>query len=223
MNWPCNGRVARHWNCLLLINMNRILQSPLTVIVAAGLMFFLTLFLTLSFTHLGTVNPAGKEPQSANDDPSWKFTNPEMEQWIASLKEERDALAVKEQELKDWETRLTVESHEIDSITQTVSRAQAEYDQRVLMFKEQEKDNLKKQLKVVSEMSPGGAALMLGEMSDNDVTKLLYSMKPDISGPILDAMSKTGQPQAKRAATLAQRLKDVLPIAATNLTPNASP
>lgn len=202
--------------------MNRLLQSPLTVILVAGLMFFLTLFLTLNATHFGAVELV-KEALSPSDDPSWKFRNPEMDQWIAQIKSERDELAVRAQELKDWEARLTVESREISTITQAVSKAQGEYDRRVLLFKEQEKDNIKKQLKVVSGMSPDGAATMLGEMADGEVTKLLYSMKPDISAAILDAMSKAGSAQAKRAAGLAQRLKDVLPMAATNLTANASP
>jgi hypothetical protein len=49
-------------------------------------------------------------------------------------------------------------------------------------------------------------------------------MKTDVSGPILDAMSKQGPAQAKRAATITQRLKEVLPMSATNsLSSNATP
>jgi flagellar motility protein MotE (MotC chaperone) len=203
--------------------MNRIIQSPLTVIVLSGVMFFLTMFAVLSSTHWGPVAAAKSEAQSADDDPSWKFRNPELDQWVAGLKEERDALAVREQELKDWETRLKVESQEIAGITQAVSKAQAEYDRRVILFQNQEKDNIKKQVKVVSGMSPDGAATMLAEMSDGEVIKLLFAMKNDVSSAILDAISKSGPFQAKRAALLAQRLKDVLPTNATNTTANVSP
>jgi len=203
--------------------MNRIIQSPLTVILAAGLTFFLTMFLVLSGTHFGAAAAAGKETISPGDDPSWVFRNPELDQWIAQIKAERDAQAVRSQELKDWEARLTVESHEMASITQAVSKAQIDYDRRVLTFKEQEKENIKKQIKVVSGMSPDGAAIMLGEMADGEVTKLLFSMKTDIAGAILDAMSKAGPAQARRAAALAQRLKDVVPNATTNLTANVGP
>ena len=203
--------------------MNRLIRSPLTIILTAGLMFFLTMFLVLSTTHFGAVTLAGQEPASPSDDPSWKFHNPEMDQWIAQIKDEREALAVRTQELKDWEARLNVESHEIAGVTQAVSKAQTEYDRRVVMFKAQEKENLKKQIKVISGMSATGAALMLTEMSDDEVIKLLYTMKPDISAAILDAMSKSGQLQARRAAALTQRLQDVLPTASTNLTANARP
>jgi flagellar motility protein MotE (MotC chaperone) len=202
--------------------MNRLLQSPVTVVVVAGLMFFITMFAVISTTKLGKVAPAAKAPLLAEDDPSWKFHNPEIDQWVAQIKDERDALAVREQQLKEWEARLAAESHEISAVTQAVSRTQEAFDKRVLLFKDAEKDNIKKQLKVIGGMSPDGAAAMLNEISDDEVAKLLYAMKPDISGAILDAMTKFGGASARRAAALTQRIQDVLPLAATNnLTANA--
>ena len=49
-------------------------------------------------------------------------------------------------------------------------------------------------------MTPDGAVAMMKEMPDDEVIRLLYSLKPDISGAILDAMSKPGGASAKRAA-----------------------
>jgi flagellar motility protein MotE (MotC chaperone) len=202
--------------------MNRILQSPAAVVILGGLMFFFTMFMMLSTVHFGPVATAAKVPLMAEDDPSWKFRNPEIDQWVAQIKDERESLATREQQLQEWEARLAAESRELSSVTQAVSKVQADFDQRVLLFKDQEKENLKKQLKVVAGMSPEGAAAMLNEIPDDDVTKLLFAMKPDNSAAILDAMSKLGQ--ARRAAALAQRLKDVLPMSATNnLSSNASP
>ena len=203
--------------------MNRILQSPAAVVIVAGLMFFTTLFAVISTTHFGTVTALAKATLMAEDDPSWKFHNPDIDQWVSQIKDERDALAVREQQLKEWEARLAAESHEISSITQAVSKTQADFDKRVLMFTDQEKENVKKQLKVIAAMSPEGVTTMLNEMSDDEVAKLLYAMKPDIAGATLDAISKLGGASAKRAASLAARIKDVLPMSATNnLTANAS-
>jgi flagellar motility protein MotE (MotC chaperone) len=70
-------------------------------------------------------------------------------------------------------------------------------------------------------MTPDGAAAMMNEMRDDEVVRLLYSQKPDVSAAILDAMSKLGQSQAKRAGTITERLKEVLPVPATN-TPAAN-
>lgn len=202
--------------------MPRILQSPVAVFVAAGLSFFATLFLLLRLLPLGTVAAAGAY-SLADDDPSWKFHNPDIDQWLSQIKSERDTLAVREQQLKDWEARLAAESREIAAVTQTVTRTQQEFDKRVVLFTGQEKDNAKKQLKVIAEMTPDGAVAMMNEMPDDEVVRLLYSLKPDISGAILDAMSKLGDTQAKRAAALTEKIKEVLPVPATNnLTANAA-
>ena len=131
---------------------------------------------------------------------------------------------MREEQLKEWETRLKAENREISTVTQAVTKLQNDFDKRVLLFKEQETVNAKKQVKIVSGMSPEGAAVMLNEISDDETTKLLFLMKADVSGPILDAMSKRGQLYARRAATISQRIKDVLPTSGTNnLTSNANP
>jgi len=196
--------------------MTRILLSPITVGLTACLMFLLTLFLLLRILPIGTVNAVAKGPLAAEDNPSWKFRNPDIDQWVSQIKEQRDALAEREQQLKDWEARLAAESREIAAVTQSVTKTQEEFDRRVLLFTDQQKDNVKKQLKVISDMSPDGAAAMLNEMPDDEVVRLLFSLKPDVSGAILDAMSKQGNAYARRAASLTARLKDILPGSATN-------
>jgi len=187
----------------------------------ACLLFFLTMFLMLRSVALGTVAAPSKEPLMAEDDPSWKFHNPDIDQWVSQIKSERDALAVREQQLKEWETRLAAESREIAAVTQAVTHTQQDFDKRVLLYTDQQKDNVKKQLKVIADMSPDGAAAMMNEMPDDEVARLLYTLKPDISGAILDAMSKQGGAPAKRAAAITERIKDVLPIPTNNPVANA--
>ena len=170
--------------------MPRLLQHPVTILAVACLMFFGTMIILLRTLPLGQVTLAAKVVKAAEDDPSWKFHNPDFDQWVSQLKNERDTLAVREQDLKDWEARLTAESREIAAVTQAVTRTQEEFDKRVLSFTDQQKDNAKKQIKVIADMSPEGAVAMLNEMPDDEVAQLLYTLKPDISGAILDAMSK---------------------------------
>ena len=196
--------------------MTRLLQSPVTRHDRRLRDVFYTLFLLLRALPLGQVAPAAKPPLAAEDDPSWKFHNPDIDQWVSQIKDEREALAVREQQLKDWEARLSAESREIATVTQAVTRTQQEFDKRVLAFTDQQKDNVKKQIKVIADMTPDGAAAMLNEMPDDEAARLLYTLKADISGAILDAMSKPGGASAKRAAELTERIKDILPIPATN-------
>jgi flagellar motility protein MotE (MotC chaperone) len=47
-------------------------------------------------------------------------------------------------------------------------------------------------------------------MPDEDAVRILFTMKTDEASLILDAMSKKGDDQAKRAAQLTQRLHQVL-------------
>lgn len=196
--------------------MPRLLQSPVTLLAVSCVMFFGTVFIMLQSLPLGKVMAAAKQPLMAEDDPSWKFHNPDIDQWVSQIKDERDTLAVREQQLKDWEARLAAENREISVVTQAVAHTEQEFDKRVLLFTDQQKDNVKRELKVITDMTPDGAAAMFNEMPDDEVAQLLYSLKSDVSGPILDAMSKLGNAQAKRAAALTERIKDILPVPATN-------
>jgi flagellar motility protein MotE (MotC chaperone) len=202
--------------------MPRLLQSSATLLIVAFVMFFGTMYLLLRTLPLGQVTVTAKPQLAPGDDPSWKFHNPDIDQWISQIKTEREALAVREQDLKEWEARLAAESREIAAVTQAVSRTQADFDKRVLLFTDQQKDNVKKQLKVIADMSPDGAAAMFNELADDEAARILYSLKPDVAGAILDAMSKTGGTPAKRAAALTERMKEILPTPNTNnLTANA--
>jgi flagellar motility protein MotE (MotC chaperone) len=197
--------------------MNKLIQSPATVLLLGGVLFFGTMTGVLSSIHLGTVKPQDKDVISANDDPSWKFHNPEIQEWISQIKQERDSLAVREQQLKEWEAQLTAQSRELSMVTRAMSNIQREFDQRVVTFSAAEQDNAKKQVKIIAGMSSDGAASMLGEMSDTEATKLLYLMKNEVVSGILEAMGRQGPEQARRASTLGKKIKEVMN------TPNANP
>jgi flagellar motility protein MotE (MotC chaperone) len=156
---------------------------------------------------------------SAEDDPSWKFRNPEFDQWISQIKSEKENLDLREQNLNELQTRLNVELQEISTVTQTVSQLQENFDQNVIRFKAQEADNIKHQVKLMSAMSPEGAIAMLDEMPDDEAVRILFTMKNDVASVILDTMSKAGKPQAKRAAELTEQLQKVLPAAPAPATP----
>lgn len=197
--------------------MQRILQNPATVLAASFLMFFGTLFLSLRALPLGRPSSPAEGPvKSADDDPSWRFRNPEIDQWISQIQAERDALATKEQDLKEWEARLAAESREIAAVTQAVTRTQEGFDKRVLLFTDQQKENAKREIKVISDMSPDGAIALLNAMPDDQVAQLLYLLKPDAASAILEAMSKQSDAGAKRAAALTGRMNDILSVPSTN-------
>ena len=149
-----------------------------------------------------------------NNEPSWKFRNPEMDQWIEEIKREKEALNLREQQLKDLETRLNAERQEMSVVTQAVSQMQADVDKNVVRLNEQDAGNLKRQAKFISSMSPEGALATLTQMSDDDVVRILLTMKSDDASLALDNLSKGSKEQAKRAATILERMRRTLPASA---------
>jgi len=146
-----------------------------------------------------------------DNDPSWKFKNPEFDQWVAELKMEKSDLDARTQQLQALQTRLDAERQEFSTATQSVYQLQAEFDRNVVRLKSQEIANLKQQAKVIAAMSPEGAAGMIAQMADDDVVRLLAVMKPDEASLLLDTLSKQGTNGAKHAAQLTERLRMVLP------------
>jgi flagellar motility protein MotE (MotC chaperone) len=190
--------------------MIRLLQSSWLTALVGCLLYLGTTLVLFRAEHFAPVKAAASH-RSADDDPSWRFKNPEIDQWIAQMKDEKEAVATREQQLNEWQARLDAERQEITTVTQTVTLLQSDFDRNVVRLKAQDADNLKRQVKLISAMSPEGAVAMLGEMGDDDVVRMLFSMKVDEASLMLDTMSKQGKSEARRAALLTARLRQVLP------------
>jgi flagellar motility protein MotE (MotC chaperone) len=190
--------------------MTRILQSGWFVAFLGCALYLATTIFVLSpskFAGAQFLQP----DYSAEDDPSWRFRNPEFNQWVSQIQNEKEKLDARSQELDEWQTRLDMEVQEVSVATQMVAQLQSNFDENVVRFKAQETDNVKRQAKLIAAMSPEGAVDLLGQMSDDDVVRILYTMKPDQASAILDTLSKMGVDEAKRAAQLTELLHQVLP------------
>ncbi len=203
--------------------MTRIFQSPWLVALAGCLLYLGTTLAILNPAKFAGVRLAAEQRAlSADDDPSWRFRNPEFNQWVAQIKDEKDALALRAQQLNELQVRLDAERQEICTVTQTVAQMQSEFDKNIIRFKAQEADNVRHQAKLIAAMSPEGSAAMVREMSDDDVVRILFTMKTDQASLILDTLSKMGKAEARRAATLTIRLHQVLPPAPSTTASAAS-
>jgi flagellar motility protein MotE (MotC chaperone) len=192
--------------------MIRILQSGWFAALLGCLLYLATTVFVLNpskFAGSRLLQP----DYSAEDDPSWRFRNPEFNEWISQIQSERSRLDLRQQQLNEWQTRLNAELQEMSVVTQTVFKLQSDFDQNVVRFKAQETANVKRQAKLIAAMSPEGAVSMFGQMSDDDIVRILFVMNPDQASQILDTLSKSGE--AKRAAALTERLHQVLPETAT--------
>jgi flagellar motility protein MotE (MotC chaperone) len=147
------------------------------------------------------------QPVAHLNGPSWNFINPEANQLIVELKEEKKAVEKREQELDELAVRLKSQRAELNQVTQAVYQAQMDFDKTVLRVKEEETTNLKKLAKVYSAMSPEGAANIFAEMDNETVVKIMLFMKEADTAAILENLGKKGATEAKRAVELSESLR----------------
>ena len=195
--------------------MTRLMQSSWVLALVACALYLSTTLAVLNPAKFKAARAAFQESLETvlPDEPSWKFHNPEFEQWVDEIRRQRDSLAQREQQLQELQTRLESDRKELSYSTQLVSRLQAEFDQNVVRIKDQEADNLKRQAKVLAGMSPEAAASVLNEMSEDEAVRILVAMKADDASVLLEALSKIGKTEAKRAAAFTEKMRRTLPPA----------
>jgi len=188
-----------------------ILRSPALASLLGCLLYLATTATILNPGRFAGARAATRPPPPPEEDPSWKFRNPDFEQWLEELKQEKAELSQRERDLRELQERVEAERTELLSLTQAVSQVQRDFDQNVVRFQQQQVENLKKQTKIISGMTPDGAAKMLKEMPEDEVVRILFTLKPEGASLILDSLSKMGNADAKRAAALTERLRVALP------------
>jgi flagellar motility protein MotE (MotC chaperone) len=145
---------------------------------------------------------------ATTDDPdAWLHKTVESETLIKELREERNMLAKREKDLNELSARLNAERNELTQLTQTVHRMQKEFDSTVTRVADEESINLKKLAKTYATMEPEGAAGIFKQMDDSSVVKIMMFMKDQETAPILSALSKGGEAEAKRVGDLTERLR----------------
>src|SRR5262245_38007711 len=118
--------------------MMQILQAPWMAALIGGIMYLATTFALLKPHQIGVVVEAKEVVRPPSTDPSWKFRNPELDQWITEIKQEKEALALREQQLNEFQARLDAQQKELSLVTQAVHQVQADFDKNVVRFKQQE-------------------------------------------------------------------------------------
>ena len=196
--------------------MIRILQTKWMVVAAGSLIYALTTWLCLqpqkqliraAEAQRTVTTRKSAEPMG----PSWTFQNPELNQLMSELKDEREAVRVRAIQLNELEARLSAERQEICLVTQTVFRLRKDLDATVSRVTDEEAVNLKKLAKVYATMSPVGSARILKEMDDEQIVKILALMKEAESAPILEGFGQGDKQDAKRAALISNRLRLTIP------------
>ncbi|MSU61732.1 MAG: hypothetical protein EXS31_04940 [Pedosphaera sp.] len=184
----------------------KLLQSSWVVALLGGL-----LYLGVTAALWKTPVQEAKEEitilQANQSGPSWDFTNPEVDQLILELKKEKEELDKREHELKDLATRLMVERMELNRVTQTVHSLQMDLDKSVIRIQEEETANLKKLARTYAAMAPDSASLIMRELDEPTVARIMVFMKEDEAAPLLEALARKGDAETRRAASISEKLR----------------
>ena len=191
--------------------MKRLLQSSWLVSLTGCITYLATTAVVLSSAKFEGPAPDEETVMSANDDPSWKFRNPEFEQWVLDLKSEKTALEARKLQLNEWETRLQAEHQELSIVTQRIAQIQMDFEKDVVRLRDEQIKNFKRQAKAMADITPASAAAMLLQMSDDDAARMPSVMKDDQIPLLLETLSKMGSAQTKRAAAITDRMRHLLP------------
>jgi flagellar motility protein MotE (MotC chaperone) len=100
---------------------------------------------------------------------------------------------------------------ELNQVTQKVFLMQKEFDKNVVKVKEAEVVNLKKLAKGYSLMDPQAAGNILKGLEEDQFVKILLFMKEAESAPILEALSKQGEEETKKAVKITDKLRTAIP------------
>lgn len=192
----------------------KILHSPLVASILGLVLYVVTTAMVWKpaprqNTDAGKTN-ADIVAMSKSAVPSWEYQNPDADMMIEELKKEKQALDKREKDLNALAERLQAERMEINIVTQSVFRMQKEFDANIARVTAEEAGNIKKLAKTYAAMSPEGAAVIMKELDDIMLVKILAALKESESAPIIEILGGQGDAEAKRMALITDRLRTYL-------------
>ena len=147
------------------------------------------------------------KPVAVTRGPSWEFVNPDLDEMVAELKQQKQDLEAEKKSLLELAQRIQTERQELIQITQQVHRIQREIDQAIIRVRDDEGKNLAKLAKTYAGMSPDGAATVMKNLDDVSLVKVLLFMKESETAPILELIARKSDVDAKRVALVSERLR----------------
>ena len=190
--------------------MTRYLQSNWMVALLGTLLYLGTTLLSWRLPNGFAPTPARPASVAITPAPSWEFSNPELDQLIIELREEKLAVAKRQRDLDELALRIDIERTELTNVIRSVEQLQRDFDRNITRIQTEESANLKKLAKLYSSMEPADASLVLEELDDAGIVKILSFMKEDQAAPILETLARKGDAQVRRVAGLSERLRLVL-------------
>ncbi len=140
----------------------------------------------------------------------WDFWTIEIENLSSELKEDRDRMKKRLEELDQREARIAATEKELAKARADVAALRKDISDRIVEMSSDEAVNLRKLSQTYANLTPRAVVAIIREMDDGTAVKILALMKPEVVGPIFEEMSKTAGtdgPLARRAAVLSEKMR----------------
>lgn len=140
----------------------------------------------------------------------WGFASEYITQLERELHERIMMLDAREEELNAYEARLGADRAEIEEIKTQVERMREHLLEGVVKLETDEVENLKRLAKVYATLTPDATVNIFRDLDDSTVVKILFFMKSDTVGAVLQEMATANggiAEQVRRAAKISDMLR----------------
>jgi flagellar motility protein MotE (MotC chaperone) len=190
---------------------NPILVSAIAVLagVVAGIVPLWRAAESLTAAIIAAAPPAASV--APEKDKGWDFWTVEMDNLASELKDEKAKLKQQAEQLELRAARLASEQQELAKVRTELEGMRREIDERTVQIGTDELKNLRTLSQTYANLTPKAAVVIISEMDDTTVVKIVSLMKPDIVAPIFEEMSHAsgadGAKLARRAAVLSEKIR----------------
>jgi flagellar motility protein MotE (MotC chaperone) len=157
-------------------------------------------------TEAKAVEAAAPPPQL------WSFKTNAVDELIAELRKEREAIIEEQKDLAAMSSQVTAERQEVEKVKEEILRLRKDFEARIVEVSELEKENLKNLAQTYTAMLPLGAASILREIDEDSAVKILSQMKAKSAALVLGEMARlvdksSDEPPARKAARISDKLR----------------
>lgn len=192
-----------------------ILTKPWTIAILALVLMLGTQLVALKL-YWSTLFPERQAPavhlveREAPKSLIWGFSTSEIDSLRAELESRVAMLDLREGELSAYGARLMADKAEIEDIKVQVEGMRDELMNGIVELEEAEQKNLRTLAKTYATLTPDATVSIFRELDEPTVVKILFFMKTDTVGAILQEMATANggnEEQIKRAASISNMLR----------------
>ncbi len=192
----------------------QMLSKPLVIALIALVLMLGTQFVALKMywkdlfpePHKTALVVKSEEPKPFE----WGFASEYITQLERELHERIMMLDAREEELNAYEARLGTDRAEIEDIKAQVELMREHLLEGVVKLEMDEVDNLKRLAKIYATLTPDATVNIFRDLDDATVVKILFFMKSDTVGAVLQEMATANggvADQVRRAAKISDMLR----------------